>query len=51
MDAVTAHIAAAYPNLEQGLGRFESKPLKNDFLPPERIHNYGCCWARWDLCW
>ena len=38
MDAVTAHIAAAYPVSNQGWGA-SVEPLKNDFLPPERIHN------------
>ena len=38
MDAVTAHIAAAYPLSNKGWGA-SVEPLKNDFLPPERIHN------------
>ncbi len=38
MDAVTAHIAAAYPASNKGWGA-SVEPLKNDFLPPERIHN------------
>ena len=38
MDAVTAHISAAYPISNQGWGA-SVEPLKNDFLPPERIHN------------
>jgi predicted permease len=38
MDAVTAHIAAAYPISNKGWGA-SVEPLKNDFLPPERIHN------------
>jgi len=35
MDAVTAHIAQAYPKSNQGWGAFV-EPLKNDFLPSER---------------
>ena len=38
MDAVTAHIAAAYPTSNRGWGA-SVEPLQNDFLPPERIHN------------
>jgi predicted permease len=38
MDAVTAHIAAAYPLSNKDWGA-SVEPLKNDFLPPERIHN------------
>jgi putative ABC transport system permease protein len=38
MDAVTAHIAAAYPTTNKGWGAAVD-PLKNDFLPPERIQN------------
>ena len=38
MDAVTAHIAAAYPTSNKGWGA-SVEPLKNDFLPPERIRN------------
>jgi putative ABC transport system permease protein len=38
MDAVTAHIAAAYPKSNTGWGA-SVEPLQNDFLPPERIHN------------
>jgi len=38
MDAVTAHISAAYPLSNKGWGA-SVEPLKNDFLPPERIHN------------
>ena len=38
MDAVTSHIAAAYPNSNKGWGA-SVEHLKNDFLPPERIHN------------
>jgi putative ABC transport system permease protein len=38
MDAVTSHIAAAYPASNKGWGA-SVEPLKNDFLPPERIHN------------
>ena len=36
MDAVTASIAKAYPKSNQGWGSFV-EPLKNDFLPKERI--------------
>ncbi|HEX3435888.1 MAG TPA: ADOP family duplicated permease, partial [Pseudacidobacterium sp.] len=36
MDNVTAHIAAAYPKSNKGWGAFV-KPLKNDFMPTERI--------------
>ncbi len=36
MDAVTAHIAQAYPKSNKGWGAFV-EPLKNDFLPSERI--------------
>ncbi|MGC1298038.1 MAG: ABC transporter permease, partial [Alloacidobacterium sp.] len=36
MDAVTAHIAQAYPKSNKGWGSFV-EPLKNDFLPSERI--------------
>jgi predicted permease len=38
MNAVTSHIAAAYPKSNTGWGA-RVEPLKNDFLPPERIHN------------
>src|SRR5207248_1393490 len=38
MDAVTAHIAAAYPVSNKGWGASVEK-LQNDFLPPERIRN------------
>src|SRR3984893_8527920 len=38
MDAVTAHIAAAYPTSNRGWGA-SVEPLQNDFLPPERIDN------------
>ena len=38
MDAVTAHIAAAYPKSNKGWGA-SVEALQNDFLPPERIHN------------
>jgi putative ABC transport system permease protein len=38
MDAVTSHIAAAYPASNKGWGAIV-EPLKNDFLPPDRIHN------------
>jgi predicted permease len=38
MDAVTAHIAAAYPTSNKGWGA-SVEALKNDFLPPERIRN------------
>jgi putative ABC transport system permease protein len=37
MDAVTAHIAQTYPKSDKGWGA-KVEPLKNDFLPPERIH-------------
>ena len=36
MDAVTSHIAAAYPTSNKGWGAI-IEPLKNDFLPPDRI--------------
>jgi putative ABC transport system permease protein len=36
MDAVTAHIAQAYPKSDKGWGA-KVEPLHNDFLPPERI--------------
>jgi putative ABC transport system permease protein len=35
MDAVTTHIAEAYPKSDKGWGSFV-EPLKNDFLPSER---------------
>jgi len=35
MDAVTTHIATAYPKSNKGWGSFV-EPLKNDFLPSER---------------
>jgi len=38
MDAVTAHIAAAYPKSNKGWGA-SVEPLQNDFLPKERIRN------------
>ncbi|MGA9981545.1 MAG: ABC transporter permease [Candidatus Sulfotelmatobacter sp.] len=38
MDAVTSHIAAAYPVSNQGWGA-SVEPLKNDFLPRDRIRN------------
>jgi putative ABC transport system permease protein len=36
MDAVTAHIAQTYPKSNKGWGSFV-EPLKNDFLPSDRI--------------
>ena len=36
MDAVTAHIAQVYPKSDKGWGA-KVEPLKNDFVPPERI--------------
>ena len=36
MNAVTAHIAKAYPKSNKGWGSFV-EPLQNDFLPKERI--------------
>src|SRR5580698_9820466 len=36
MDAVTAHIAQMYPKSDKGWGSYV-EPLKNDFLPKERI--------------
>jgi putative ABC transport system permease protein len=36
MDAVTAHIAQVYPRSDTGWGAYV-EPLKNDFLPKERI--------------
>ena len=36
MDSVTAHIAQQYPKSNKGWGAFV-EPLKNDFLPSERI--------------
>jgi putative ABC transport system permease protein len=36
MNAVTTHIAATYPKSNKGWGAFVD-PLKNDFLPSERI--------------
>jgi putative ABC transport system permease protein len=36
MNAVTAHIAQVYPKSDKGWGA-KVEPLKNDFLPPERI--------------
>lgn len=38
MDAVTTHIAAAYPASNKGWGA-SIEPLQNDFLPKERIRN------------
>lgn len=38
MDAVASHIAAAYPSSNKGWGA-TVEPLKNDFLPADRIHN------------
>ena len=38
MDAVASHIAAAYPVSNQGWGA-SVEPLKNDFLPRDRIRN------------
>ena len=38
MDTVTANIAAAYPKSNKGWGA-SVEPLKNDFLPSERIRN------------
>ena len=38
MDAVTAHLAEAYPITNQHWGA-SVEPLQNDFLPPERIRN------------
>ncbi len=36
MDAVTAHIAQMYPKSDKGWGSYV-EPLKNDFMPKERI--------------
>ena len=36
MDAVTAHIAQMYPKSDEGWGAYV-EPLKNDFLPKDRI--------------
>ncbi|HEX3661342.1 MAG TPA: ABC transporter permease [Acidobacteriaceae bacterium] len=36
MDAVTTHIAEQYPKSDKGWGA-KVEPLKDDFLPPERI--------------
>jgi predicted permease len=38
MDAVTKHISAAYPSSNKGWGA-SVEQLKDDFLPPDRIHN------------
>ena len=38
MDAVTSHIAAAYPTSNKGWGA-SVEPLKNDFLPRQRVQN------------
>ncbi len=38
MDAVTSHIAEVYPVTNKGWGA-SVEPLKNDFLPAERIRN------------
>ena len=38
MDSVSSHIAAAYPVSNKGWGA-SVEPLKNDFLPRERIRN------------
>jgi putative ABC transport system permease protein len=38
MDAVTSRIAEAYPKSNKGWGA-SVEPLKNDFLPPDRIRN------------
>jgi len=38
MDAVTSHIAIAYPDTNKGWSA-SVEPLQNDFLPPERIRN------------
>jgi predicted permease len=38
MDAVTSHIAALYPSSNKGWGAVV-EPLKNDFLPRDRIRN------------
>lgn len=38
MDAVTSHMATAYPTSNRGWGA-SVEPLKNDFLPRERIRN------------
>ena len=38
MDAVTSHIAAAYPKSNHGWGA-SVEPLKDDFLPTDRIQN------------
>ncbi|HEY6376513.1 MAG TPA: ABC transporter permease [Edaphobacter sp.] len=38
MDTVTSHIAAAYPKSNTGWGA-AVEPLKNDFLPSDRIRN------------
>jgi putative ABC transport system permease protein len=38
MDAVTSHIAAAYPVSNKGWGA-SVEPLQNDFLPRDRIRN------------
>jgi len=38
MDAVTARIAKDFPNSNKGWGA-SVEPLKNDFLPPDRVRN------------
>jgi putative ABC transport system permease protein len=38
MDGVTANIASAYPKTNKGWGA-GVEPFKNDFLPPDRVHN------------
>jgi putative ABC transport system permease protein len=37
MNSVTAHIAQVYPKSNKGWGA-KVEPLKNDFMPPDRIH-------------
>jgi putative ABC transport system permease protein len=48
MDAVTTHIATAYPKSNKGWGSFV-EPLKNDFLPSERKLTLWLLSARWAL--
>ncbi len=49
MDNVTANIAQAFPKSNKGWGAIV-EPLKNDFLPKERIQTCGCCWGLSALC-
>ena len=50
MEAVTSHIAAAYPTSNKGWSA-SVEPLQNDFLPRERIQNLWLLLGAVASCW